>query len=161
MSDAGQSWSGSGFGKRGGRFRFRQDLRIVHENNPDDGAVTIRAVDPETGKQYSFSEEEYFLCQMADGQNTLQAIQELHTRQFGHEMNLRDLVSFFRRLRILGLIERLDPPEGAGFAGRMAGPQAAGAFEGQWRPGQTAQPRSTTQPRSKVMSLSLFNPTWL
>lgn len=158
MSDAYRFEGGGDAEGRGGRFRFRSDLRIVRENLDGGERATVRVIDPGTGKQYSFSEDEYFLCQAADGTNTLRSIQELYKERFGREHTLRELVSFYRRLRILGLLERPGAPEGGGFGGRAAIESRLGAAAED--PGPRSRARRQ-RPTRRPMGFGLFDPTRL
>ena len=106
MSDAHRySWNPDADG-RSARFRFRQGLTVVPNSSDDacDKLVTW-VLNPETGKKFSFREDEYFLCECANGSNTLWDIQQLYSKRFGRELSTADLLSFYRRLRILGLLD--------------------------------------------------------
>ncbi len=104
--------------------RFRRDLRVFRESVADGGHVNVRVVDPENGKHYSFSDSEYFLCEAADGNNSLQAIVDLYQRRFGRSISPREVRSFYRRLKIFGLTESA---AATADDGEPVGPRGAGA----------------------------------
>lgn len=99
---------------------LRSDLTVVYENQGD-GAARIRLVDPGTGKQFSFSDEEHALARAANGRATLNEIHAGHAKRFPEGMGLREAVEFFRRLQILGLLA----PEAEAPAARPASPRPA------------------------------------
>ena len=118
--------TGTPFEKAASAYRrpcLRTDLKLVYEN-PETGKGQVRIVDPKSGRQYTFNEKEHALCRQADGTRDLE---QIHDRVAGSEAAATpaELVEFFRRLHILGLLE----PEGteaphaatSSAAGRAAG----------------------------------------
>jgi multidrug resistance efflux pump len=97
--------SGATGGNESLGFRFRPDLRALRESTDDGNRVNVRIVDPTNGKHYSFSETEYFLCEAANGRDSLQTIVQRYEAKFGQPLPLREVRSFYRRLRIFGLTE--------------------------------------------------------
>ncbi len=95
------------------RPRLRPDLRIVYENDArsgdrsgrkaPDGEPRVRLVDPVTGRNYSFSAQEYRLCSAADGQTGLREIRA-GLESGGEAPAPEEVVAFFRRLHIMGLL---------------------------------------------------------
>src|SRR6056297_3547325 len=139
MTDSSKSWHGPDAGEDLPSFAFRRDLKVVFENTEDGGKTEIKVVDPTNSKQFSFTEQEYFLCLAADGRTPLTEIARDYKQRFGREMSQRDLSSFYRRLKILGLVEAggarephetFEPapraaPDGAGRRGPFAAAEAA------------------------------------
>jgi putative peptide zinc metalloprotease protein len=67
--------------------RFRRDLKIT--SRPVKGNAASRSYlleDPATGENFSFGEEEYFLCQAMDGLSPSTEILASFSRRFGVEM---------------------------------------------------------------------------
>lgn len=119
---------------RGGSLglRLRSDLRILKENISAGGRVNVRIVDPVNGKHYSFNEQEFFLCELADGARSLPAICALYERRFGQAISHRELRTFYRRLKIFGLLEPVgDGGEDADGEGRVLGEEDDGREDGQ------------------------------
>ena len=83
--------------------QLRADLTVVYENQGG-GAARIRLVDPGSGKQFSFSAEEHALAQAATGRAALREIHAGHAARYPDGMGAREVVEFFRRLQILGLL---------------------------------------------------------
>lgn len=83
--------------------QLRADLTVVYENQGG-GAARIRLVDPGSGKQFSFSAEEHALAQAATGRAALREIHAGHAARYPEGMGAREVVEFFRRLQILGLL---------------------------------------------------------
>lgn len=86
---------------------LRRDLKISHENTGK-ASARFRIVDPVSGKPFIFSEQEHFLCQAADGTASLREIHARQAARFDPGMSAHDVMGFFRRLHILGLLA----PEG-------------------------------------------------
>ena len=114
--------------------KLRSDLTVVYENQGG-GAARIRLVDPGSGKQFSFSAEEHALTGAATGRASLREIHASHARRFPEGMGAREVVEFFRRLQILGLLM----PEAEGAAPAPAPGPAAGARR-RGMMGRTAKP---------------------
>lgn len=99
------------------RPRLRPDLRIVYENDASSGKRSgerggkkavggeprVRLVDPATGRNYSFSAQEYLLCSAADGRTGLREIRA-KLEAAGETPAPEEIVAFFRRLHIMGLL---------------------------------------------------------
>ncbi|KKM93752.1 hypothetical protein LCGC14_1205270, partial [marine sediment metagenome] len=83
--------------------RLRPDLRSVYES-PTTGKGRVRIVDPQSGRQFSFDEQEHFLFRAADGTAGLAQIQARLQEETGKAMPAEELRAFFRRLHILGLL---------------------------------------------------------
>ncbi|MCU0838483.1 MAG: efflux RND transporter periplasmic adaptor subunit [Rhodospirillales bacterium] len=118
-------------------FCFRSDLRVLRESVGDGSTMNVRVIDPVNGKHYRFNEAEFFLCEAANGQATAQAILDEYQERFGQAMTLRELRSFYRRLKIFGLTERLSDDADAFVEssdeslGRRGGPGRA-AWDSGW-----------------------------
>lgn len=97
--------------------RLRSDLRLGKESQSG-GQTRVELIDPKSAKAYAFTAEEYFLCCAADGATDLATIRARHHQQFGDALTPADLLSFYRRLRILGLLATDSTPVRAG-AGRI------------------------------------------
>ena len=100
--------------------RLRKDLKIT--SRPADGNAAGSSYlieDPATGENFSFGEEEYFLCQAMDGLSTSEEILTRFSRRFGLEMTKDNFRSFEEHLLAMGLAETIDAP--AGSASQPAG----------------------------------------
>lgn len=81
--------------------RLRGNLR---RGRPEaDGSGDI--LDPRSGTSYRFSAAELMLCSMADGKTDLPTIFARLGEAFPDTMSEPEVVAFYRRLRILGLLE--------------------------------------------------------
>lgn len=104
--------------------RLRPDLRIVYENEPRArGKTRIRVVDPASGRNFSFSAEEFLLCEGADGRTGLREIHAAAAAR-GAGFSARDVIAFFRRLQVLGFLTTDLPPELSSGASHGAVPAA-------------------------------------
>ena len=91
--------------------RLRSDLKIT--SRPVDGNApgsSYLIEDPATGENFSFGEEEYFLCQAMDGLSTSEEILTRFSRRFGLEMTRDNFRSFEEHLLAMGLAETIDAP---------------------------------------------------
>ena len=120
--------------------RLRTDLTVVYENQGG-GAAKIRLVDPGSGKQFSFSAEEHALTGAATGRASLREIHAAHARRFPEGMGAREVVEFFRRLQILGLLM----PEAEGTAPATKSVPSPGARR-RGMMGRTGKPAATPGP---------------
>ncbi|GGH57442.1 HlyD family efflux transporter periplasmic adaptor subunit [Frigidibacter albus] len=118
--------------------KLRADLTVVYENQGG-GAAKIRLVDPGSGKQFSFSAEEHALTGAATGRASLREIHAAHARRFPEGMGAREVVEFFRRLQILGLLvpEAEAPPPAPAPGARRRGMM-----------GRTGKPATTPGPET-------------
>ena len=91
-------------GPSGSRYRFRADLQIVRDDAGTTGPSEITIVDTRSGERHVFTADEFYLCQAADGINTLPAIRQALKLETGREISHGELFAFFRRLRRLGLL---------------------------------------------------------
>ncbi len=88
--------------------RLRSDLKIT--SRPVDGNAAGSSYlieDPATGENFSFGEEEYFLCQAMDGLSTSEEILTRFSRRFGLEMTKENFHSFEEHLLAMGLAETI------------------------------------------------------
>jgi multidrug resistance efflux pump len=158
MSSA-DRFSSSNFGSRDIRFRFRSDLTTVHNNPPGD-EPTVSVHNPDNGRRYVFSEAEYFLCQAADGVRSFREIRRDYQQHYG-EIPERELLAFYRRLKVLGLLE-VDEAGGEGGHGggllgnRFAQDRPGGAFVNRAGGGR---PPMAEAGRPPVFGIRLFDPT--
>jgi RND family efflux transporter MFP subunit len=98
------SSKGAGGGPSGSRYRFRPDLQIVRDDAGTTAPSEITIVDARSGERHVFTADEFYLCQAADGINTLPAIRQAFKLETGREISHGELFAFFRRLRRLGLL---------------------------------------------------------
>ena len=82
---------------------LRSDLRLVYEN-PATGKGQVRVIDPQGGRQFVFDENEQYLCRLADGKLDLKEIYVQLVADRGDVMTPAQVVEFYRRLHILGLL---------------------------------------------------------
>jgi putative peptide zinc metalloprotease protein len=90
--------------------RLRKDVKIT--SRPARGTRpgnSYLVEDPATGENFSFGEEEHFLCQAMDGMSTSEEILARFSRRFGLEMTEERFRSFEEHLLAMGLAENVDP----------------------------------------------------
>ena len=91
--------------------RLRRHLKITSRPAKDNSAGNFYLIeDPATGENFSFGEEEYFLCQAMDGLSTSEEILTRFSRQFGLEMTKEQFHSFEEHLLAMGLAESVEAP---------------------------------------------------
>lgn len=90
--------------------RLRDDLKTVFDRDAS-GKAAVTVLDPVSGKQFSFSEAEFFLCQKAGPDHDLAAICAAYKAKFKTEMTEAEVAGLYRRLRILGLLAAPDAPK--------------------------------------------------
>jgi RND family efflux transporter MFP subunit len=95
---------GASVGPPGSRYRFRSDLQIVRDDAGSKGPPEVTILDARCGERHVFTADEFYLCQAADGVNTLPAIRQAFKLETGREISHGELFAFFRRLRRLGLL---------------------------------------------------------
>ena len=95
---------GASVGPPGSRYRFRSDLQIVRDDAGSKGPSEVTILDARCGERHVFTADEFYLCQAADGVNTLPAIRQAFKLETGREISHGELFAFFRRLRRLGLL---------------------------------------------------------
>lgn len=93
---------------KGRQDRFRHDLKI--KAGTAGGSVSVS--DPVSGKTFSFTKKELYLCQAADAQSTTEEISTRYKAKFGDTITAQEVQAFHRRLSILGLMtDQPAPPE--------------------------------------------------
>ena len=129
--------------------RLRKDVRITRrraERADGDAASTSYLLeDPATGENFSFGEEEYFLCQAMDGLSTSEEILARFSRRFGLEMTEERFRSFEEHLLAMGLAENINQPAGSA-SSRLAGTE------------ESARKASLRRSKSDDQRWALFNP---
>ena len=95
---------GASVGPPSSRYRFRSDLQIVRDDAGSKGPHEVTILDVRCGERHVFTADEFYLCQAADGVNTLPAIRQAFKLETGREISHGELFAFFRRLRRLGLL---------------------------------------------------------
>jgi putative peptide zinc metalloprotease protein len=123
--------------------RLRKDVRITRrraERADGDAASTSYLIeDPATGENFSFGEEEYFLCQAMDGLSTSEEILARFSRRFGLAMTEERFRSFEEHLLAMGLLEDIGAP--AGSATDPAGTENAAKKSASERRNKSDDPR--------------------
>ncbi len=84
--------------------RLRADLRLVHDN-PVTGRGQVRVIDPRTGRQFAFTERENLMLQAADGQTDVDTLAARLAATLEGGTRPGEVTEFFRRLKILGLLD--------------------------------------------------------
>jgi putative peptide zinc metalloprotease protein len=126
--------------------RLRKDLKITNRPGEGNAAGSSYLIeDPATGENFSFGEEEYFLCQAMDGLSTSEEILTRFSLRFGLEMTKENFRSFEEHLLAMGLAENISPPA------RSASSQPAGTEE-------SARKGSVRRTKSDDQRWALFNP---
>ena len=87
---------------------LRSDLRLVYEN-PVTGKGQVRVIDPQGGRQFVFDENEQHLCRLAGGNLDLKEIYAQLVADRGEVLTPAQVVEFYRRLHILGLLSNAPP----------------------------------------------------
>ncbi len=91
--------------------RLRGDLKITRRAAGGDAAGGSYLIeDPATGENFSFGEEEYFLCKAMDGLATSEEILTRFSRCFGVEMTKEHFRNFEDHLLAMGLAENIGAP---------------------------------------------------
>jgi multidrug resistance efflux pump len=101
MAESQEAFEKAGAGYQ--KPHLRSDLRLVYEN-PATGKGQVRVIDPHGGRQFVFDENEQYLCRLADGQRDLKEIYVQLVAERGDKLSPAQVVEFYRRLHILGLL---------------------------------------------------------
>lgn len=106
--------------------RLRDSLDVLQVNGGNAGAKglpgTLRLIDPRSGRQHEFETQEHILCRAADGETSIAAMHKRLSDMSGQPMSEGEIIRFFRRLKVQGL---LDLGAGGSSTKAAARPQAA------------------------------------
>lgn len=81
-------------------YRVRTDLKVEQRA---DGSISVS--DPETDRSYTFSETEAFLFSEARQRKRVDEARAAYSDRYGEELSQQEVVAFYRRLGILGLLD--------------------------------------------------------
>lgn len=88
------------------RTRFRPDLLVIPTLSPLNGTEPVFTVkDLRSGQMFCFDEQKYFLCQLWNGQASLDDVQRAFRHQFHQSLSLQDLEAFLSNIGAAGLLE--------------------------------------------------------
>ncbi|NJM97106.1 MAG: hypothetical protein HC800_07930 [Phormidesmis sp. RL_2_1] len=88
------------------KTRFRPDLLVTPMLSPLNGIEPIFTVkDLRSGQMFCFDEQKYFLCQLWNGQASLDDVRRAFRRQFHQSLSLHDLEAFLSNIGAAGLLE--------------------------------------------------------
>jgi putative peptide zinc metalloprotease protein len=87
--------------------RFRPDLVIAPSQTTSADEIKILIKDPITGDLFEFTEEEYFLCEKMNGQNSPEQILQYFRDKFGESLKAKELHQFSKSLKSSNLLEEI------------------------------------------------------